>query len=375
MDRITCVRCLMDTSDPSISFTMDGICNYCIEAEKELPKYRFTVQQEDQNLEALARTLKQKTSGKYHAIIGLSGGVDSSYVTHLAKKIDINPLIVHFDNGWNSEKSVSNIKKIIDKCGFQLETFVINWPEFRDLQRSFFKAGVVDIEILSDHAIMATMFNLRRKHGIKYVLSGANYSTEHGMPLEWLWRKQDITNIKSIQQKFGTQKIKNFPKLGSLQFQLIMAFGLNGMYLEPLNLVNYTKQKAIQELEETYGWEYYGGKHYESVFTKFYQGYVLPVKFGFDKRKPHLSALIRNGEITRSEALAELEKPIYTPLEMKQDKDYVLKKLGFSENEFDSLMKDPPKSHLDYPSDEWMFKLWNKYKPRFLQKLIHKIKA
>lgn len=375
MNRITCVRCLMDTSDPYISFTQDGICNYCIDAENEIPKYRFTDLQENQNLETLAQTLKQKSTGEYHAIIGLSGGVDSSYVTHLAKKIGINPLIVHFDNGWNSEKSVSNIQKIIDKCGFQLETFVINWPEFRDLQRSFFKAGVVDIEILSDHAIMATMFNLRRKHRIKYVLSGANYTTEHGMPLAWLWRKQDITNIKSIQKKFGTQKIKNFPKLGSLQFQFIKAFGLNGTYLEPLNLINYSKQKAIKELEETYGWEYYGGKHYESVFTKFYQGYVLPVKFGFDKRKPHLSALIRNGEITRSEAVAELERPIYNPLEMKQDKDYVLKKLGFSENEFDSLMKEPPKSHLDYPSDEWMFKLWNKYKPGFLQKLIHKIKA
>jgi N-acetyl sugar amidotransferase len=362
-----CTRCVMDTSDPDISFNSDGVCNYCIEAEKELPKHIYTAEQEKQNLHSLAEKIKNEARGKYHAIIGLSGGVDSSYVTHLAKQMGLTPLIVHFDNGWNSEKSVSNIKKLVDKCGFDLETYVINWPEFKDLQRSFFKAGVVDIEILSDHAIMATMFNLRKKHKIKYVLSGSNYVTEHGMPLAWLWRKQDLTNIRSIQKKFGTKPLKEFPTLSSIEFQLIKMFGWGGVYIEILNNINYSKKRAIETLKKEYGWEYYGGKHYESVFTKFYQAYVLPVKFGYDKRKVHLSATIRNKEITREQALEELRNPPYDPFEMKIDKEYVLKKLDFTESEFDQMMREKPMHHLDYPSDEWVFKIWRKFKPHLVK--------
>lgn len=363
MNLRVCTRCVLDTTDPTIQFDSDGVCNYCREAEVELPKYVFTPEQEKENLQRLAAQIRQSAKGKYHAIVGLSGGVDSSYVTHMAKELGLNPLIVHFDNGWNSEKSVSNIKKLVDKCGFDLETYVINWPEFRDLQRSFFKAGVVDIEILSDHAIMATMFRLRKKHNIKFVLSGSNYATEHGMPFAWLWRKQDLTNIKSIQKKFGSRPIKEFPTLSSIQFQLIKMFGWGGVYVEILNHINYSKQRAIDVLKREYGWEYYGGKHYESTFTKFYQAYVLPQKFGYDKRKVHLSALIRNKEITRADALAELQKPAYDPNELRVDKEFVLKKLGFTESEFDAIMKEPAKHHLDYPSDEWVFKLWRKFKP------------
>ena len=364
---VQCVRCVMDTTDPDIKFDSEGVCNYCREAERELPKFRFTPEQEKEALNRFSTEIKNSAKGHYHAIIGLSGGVDSSYVTHLAKSMGLNPLIVHFDNGWNSEKSVSNIKKIVDKCGFDLETYVINWPEFRDLQRSFFKAGVVDIEILSDHAIMATMFKLRRKHKIKYVLSGSNYVTEHGMPLAWLWRKQDLTNIKAIQKQFGTKPLKEFPTLSSIEFQFIKMFGWGGVYIEILNYINYSKKKALDVLVKEYGWEYYGGKHYESTFTKFYQAYVLPQKFAYDKRKVHLSALIRNGELTRDEALKELEKPPYDPQELKVDKAYVLKKLGFTEAEFDKMMIEKPKEHLDYPSDEWVFKIWRKFKPHLVK--------
>jgi N-acetyl sugar amidotransferase len=357
----------MDTSDPDISFDVEGVCNYCREAERELPKYKYTAEQEDNNLREIQSLVKKESKGRYDAIVGLSGGVDSSYVTHLAKKLELNPLVVHFDNGWNSEKSVSNIKKLVDKCGFDLETYVINWPEFRDLQRSFFKAGVVDIEILSDHAIMATMFKLRKKHNIKYVLSGSNYVTEHGMPLKWLWRKQDLTNIKSIQKRFGSKPIKEFPTLSSIEFQFIKMFGWGGTYIELLDKINYSKQRALEVLMKEYNWEYYGGKHYESTFTKFYQAYVLPVKFGYDKRKVHLSALIRNKEMTRDQAMSELQKPSYDPFELRVDKEYVLKKLGFSEAEFDAMMKEKPKHHLDYPSDEWIFKIWRKFKPHLVK--------
>lgn len=364
-----CTECVMDTTDPNITFNSDGVCNYCIEAKRELPKYRFTKEQEAANLEKITSQIRKDAgSNKYDSLIGLSGGVDSSYVTHLAKQLNLRPLIAHFDNGWNSEKSVANIKNIVDKCGFDLETYVINWPEFRDLQRSFFKAGVVDIEILTDHAIMATMFEIRKRYKIKHVLSGSNYWTEHGMPTAWLWRKQDLTNIKGIQKKFGTKKIKDFPTLDSIEFQLIKMFGWGGNYIEILNHINYSKGKAIEVLQKEYGWSYYGGKHYESTFTKFYQAYVLPVKFGFDKRKVHLSAVIRTGELSRQAAMEELSKPAYDPNDLKIDKDYVLKKLGFTSEEFDKMMSESPKRHLDYPSDEWMFKLWRKIKPIFANK-------
>lgn len=358
----------MDTSDPDIKFDPSGVCNHCREAQVELPKYRFTKEQEISNLKAITNQIKADAKGKYDSIVGLSGGVDSSYVAHLAKSLGLHPLVVHFDNGWNSEKSVSNIKKIVDKCGFDLETYVINWPEFKDLQRSFFKAGVVDIEILTDHAIMATMFQLRSKYGIKHVLSGSNYVTEHGMPLAWLWRKQDLTNIRSIQKKFGTRKIKDFPTLNSVRLQFIKMFKLGGNYVEILNHINYSKTKAMETLINEYDWSYYGGKHYESTFTKFYQAYVLPVKFGFDKRKVHLSAMIRNGEITREEALKELEKPSYDPTELRIDKEFVLKKLDFTESEFDQMMQSAPKHHLDYGSDEWIFNIWRKFKPWLVKK-------
>jgi N-acetyl sugar amidotransferase len=347
-----CSRCVMDSTDPDIRFDETGVCNHCLDGEVQLQKIKFTPAQEKENLERLADKIKKQAKGKsYDSIIGLSGGVDSSYVAYLAHQMGLNPLAVHFDNGWNSEIAVDNIKKIVDKCGFDLITYVIDWPEFKDLQRSFFKAGVVDVEMLTDHAIMATMFKIRREHKIDFVLSGTNYATEHGFPKAWSWAKQDLTNIKAIQKKFGSRKLKAFPSLTSFELFLIKQFGLGGQYVEPLNQIAYNKNQAIRTLEKEFEWRYYGGKHYESVFTKFYQAYYLPEKFNYDKRKPHLSCQIRNGEITRQEALEELARPSYDPNELKIEKKYVLKKLGFSEQEFETIMKQAPKSHLDYPSD------------------------
>lgn len=355
-----CIECVMDTTDSEIVFDTNGVCNYCLEAKPLIKNYKFAPDQEKNNLDKLKNLISKGKIGKYDCVVGLSGGVDSSYVAYMAKKMGLNPLCVHFDNGWNSEIAVSNIKKIVDKCGFDLETYVIDWPEFKDLQRSFFKAGVVDIEMLSDHAIMATMFKLRKQHNIKYILSGSNYVTEHGMPLTWLWRKQDLANIEDIQRKFGTRKIKNFPTLNSIKYQISRIFGLGGVYIELLNNVNYSKKEAMETLKDKFDWKYYGGKHYESTFTKFYQAYYLPEKFNMDKRKVHLSCQIRNEEITKADALMELEKPLYTEMELKNDLEYVLKKLSFSSTEFEQIMKDEPKHHLDYKSDEWIFNLWRR---------------
>ena len=350
----------MDNTDTEIEFDAIGVCNHCNYLEGILPLYSFSEEQVKTNLKGLIDKIKGDSSGLYDCIIGLSGGVDSSYVAHLAYKSGLKPLCVHFDNGWNSEIAVNNIKKIINKCCFDLETYVINWPEFKDLQRSFFKAGVPDLEMLTDHAIMATMFKLRKKHNIKYILSGVNIKTENGMPNGWLWRKQDLVNIKDIQSKFGTLPIKEFPTLNSLSFKLKKMLGWGGKYVEILNNINYSKSDAMKTLVEEYGWEYYGGKHYESVFTKFFQAYILPHKFNIDKRKVHLSSLIRSKEITREEGIRELNKPLYSEEELRLDRKYVLKKLGFTEDEFTLIMSEKPKSHTDYKSDEWLIQLYLK---------------
>ena len=298
-----------------------------------------------------ARIAEARTRDGYDSIIGLSGGVDSSYTAWLAHKLGLRPLAVHLDNGWNSEIAVANIHNLVQRCGFDLVTLVIDWPEFRDLQRAFIQAGVVDIEMLSDHAITATMFRLCRKHEIRNVLSGTNIATEHGMPRSWVWNKQDLTNIRSIHSKHGSVPLKTFPTMGLLRSALWRLPLVGYRFVELLDHANYRKASAVEELKRETGWRDYGGKHHELIFTKFYQCYILPTKFGIDKRRVHLSALIRNGEMDRRTALAALQAPIYDPAELRRDKEFVLKKLGFSEPEFDRVMQTPPVSHDHYRSD------------------------
>lgn len=349
-----CTRCVMDDSDPEITFDEEGVCSRCRRAEVQLaPLHAISEQQGWDNLRAMADFIRAKTGRlKYDCLVGLSGGVDSSYVAFLAHKLGLRVLAVHFDNGWNSELAVSNIHTIIDKLGYDLHTYVINWAEFKDLQRAFLKASVVDIEMVTDHAITAAMFELARRHKIKFVLSGANVATEAGMPAAWTWRKQDLRNIKAIHRRFGSRPLKSYPRMGTFRYQAVASLGLGYTLMQPLNRINYRKLAAVDLLKHELGWREYGGKHYESVFTKFYQAYILPTKFGIDKRKVHLSALVRNGEITREQAVAELSEPLYLPEELEREKRYVLKKLGFTEEEFDRLMAEPPVSHDAYPSDE-----------------------
>jgi N-acetyl sugar amidotransferase len=341
----------MDTTDKEIVFDKDGVCNHCHDFDEKIKNYRFSEQEEKNNIENIAKEIKQRAgNSEYDCLIGLSGGVDSSYVAYLVKNMDLNPLVVHFDNGWNSDIAVSNIKKIVDQCGWELTTYVINWNEFKDLQKSFFKASVVDIEMLTDHAISATIYRLAKRYKIKSIMRGVNFTTEHGMPTSWLWDKSDFTNIKDIHDKFGQVPIKTFPVMTKIQKFFFLSF--NKFYDIPiLNMINYDKNKAMKVLKEEFDWQYYGGKHYESVFTKFYQAYILPTKFNIDKRKNHLSCLIRNGEIFRDEAIKELSNPLYEEKELRIDKDYVLKKLGFSKEEFDGIMSEDPKSHDEYKID------------------------
>jgi len=346
----------MDTSDRDIDFDQDGVCHHCRQYIPVIEEMWRSSDERQLKLDQITREMKARApDNEYDCLLGISGGVDSSYVAYLASNLELNPLIAHFDNGWNSELSVENINKIVDNLGFDLFTYVINWEEFKDLQRSFFKASVIDIEMLTDHAITAAMYKIARDHKIKYILSGDNIATESGLPKSWSWNKADLCNIKAIQKSFGTMKLKTFPTFNLWQeslTQLLKTF----IIVKPLNYIDYQKSKAIETLSSELDWIYYGGKHFESIFTKFYQAYILPEKFGIDKRKAHFSSLIRNGEMTRNEALEKFKKPLYDPVELRHDKAYVLKKISFSEEEFEKIMQLPIRSHLDFPSEVRRFR-------------------
>lgn len=369
-----CVMSVMDTiADPDISFDENGICNYYYEFLKARENNVFDNDEGEKKLAKIIDDIKKSSNGKkYDCIAGVSGGVDSTYVALKAKEFGLNPLIVHFDNGWNSEMANQNINNIISKLGFDLYTLVVDWNEFRDIQRAYFKANVVDIEAITDHAILATVYQLAEKHKIKYLLSGANIVTEHTLPNHWIWGKSDSKNVKSIHNKFGEVKLKTFPFLSGLR-KLKIQKQIKSIPI--LDYLPYDKETVKKEIQTKLGWQDYGGKHYESIFTRFYQGYILPVKFGIDKRKAHLSTLIFDGKLSKEEATKLLEHPIYPNSELLvQDYEFVLKKLGFSKEEFEEYLMSPRTEHsvFDYEKNN----IWDNYPSlkliRPLWKLIRK---
>ncbi len=363
-----CNKCVMDTvGDPNIEFDKDGVCQYYRGSEKSLPNFVFTDKQARINQEKLTNEIRTAGKGKeYDCLVGISGGVDSSYTAYWAKEMGLRPLAIHFDNGWNSETAVSNIENLVKKLDIDLYTYVVNWDEFADLQRSFFKASVVDVEMITDNSHKAVSLSVAKKYGIKYHIHGGNFRTENMMPPFWNWNKQDVRNIKSIHKRHGTIPIKSYKYITDSRWEIMRRLGVGGTFVMPLNQMNYSKTKAMELLKNRLGWRYYGGKHFESVFTKFYQAYYLPEKFNIDKRKVHYSSLILNGEISREAAIEELKSPPYKISERETDRAFVLKKLGFSESEWEEIMNTPPKRHLDYKSN---------YKTRkFIQGIYHKTK-
>ena len=348
----------MDTSDPQITFDGDGVCNHCRKADGILAGLRRTPEASERALADLASRIKAAGAGnEYDSVLGLSGGVDSSYAAVLARQMGLRPLAVHFDNGWNAELAVENIRRVVEGCGFDLMTYVIDWPEFRDLQRAFLKSSVIDTEMITDHAIIAAVAHLAEEHRIRWVLSGNNLATEHGLPVAWVWDKGDWTNIEAIHARHGTVPLKTFPHQTRRRWLAIRLLRRGFRVADPLNLVPYRRDEAAATLAREFGWRDYGGKHHESVFTRFYQSYILPTKFGVDKRRAHLSARIRNGELTRDDAIRILAEPLYTPDALATERDFVLKKLGFSEAEFDEILAAPPRRHDDYPSDRRLMDL------------------
>jgi N-acetyl sugar amidotransferase len=340
----------MDTTDPEIIFDQYGVCNHCKRYDQLLPKRAYQGIEASIRLEAVIKDIKKSGKNKeYDCIIGVSGGVDSTYVAYLSKKLGLRPLAIHFDNGWNSEIAVSNIEKVLDRLNIDLYTYVIDWPTFKDLQLSFLKASTPDGEIPTDHAINALLFNEANKRGVKYIINGMNFATESTSVPAWAYGHSDWKYIKAINRQFGTMRIKGYPKY-SFWNLVWWTFFKKIQVVSILNYINYNKDEVMDFLEKELDWVYYGGKHYESVYTRFFQGYILPKKYQIDKRKGHLSDLIRAGQISRTEALRNLEMPIYDEKLLVQDRTFVIKKLKLSQEQFDELMNLPNKTYKNYPN-------------------------
>ncbi len=363
MEYQQCNRCVMDTSAEGIKFDKSGNCNFCtslidkFENEKENPVI---------NLEAFVEKIKRDgKSKKYDCIVGLSGGADSSYTIYLAKKSGLRVLAVHMDNGWNSELATNNIETLVRNMDVDLYTHVIDWQEYKQLMQSFFDADVIDIELLYDNAMLAVNYKLASKYGIKYILSGSNSSTEGmRMPKNWNWFKYDKKNIKNIAKQNGV-KIKTFPIISTvdyLYYRLVKKIS----WIPFLDYVSYNKAEAMNFLKENYGFKPYPYKHYESVFTRFYQGYILPEKFGVDKRKLHLSTLICSNQLSREKAIVDLKNiPYHSEIELDEDREYFLKKMGWNESDLEDYINRGEKSHAIYGTERplWEFysKVYNKY--------------
>lgn len=351
-----CSLSVMDTiADPNITFDEKGICNYYYDYKKAEASQVFKGEDGQKKLiDAIQKIKDSSKNKKYHCILGLSGGVDSTYLCLVAKEYGLNPLVVHCDNGWNSELAQHNIEQTVKKLGFDLFTYVINWEEFRELQLSYLKASVVDIEVLTDHAFMAVLYEQARKWNIKYVLAGMNIVTEQVLPSHWIYNKADAANIKDIQTKHGSIPVKSLKSYPFLNYTT-MRYCKDVLKMEvvaPLNYINYIYDVVKEKIKTELDWRDYGGKHYESVWTRFYQGYILPQKFNIDKRKAHFSNLIFSGQLTKEAALRKLALPSYPSGLLDEDMEFILKKFGLTSNDFNYIMNSPRREHSEYATQK-----------------------
>lgn len=359
-----CARCVMDTSDPEIIFDDKGYCNHCNEYFEKTAKRTYQGKSSDLELTLLVDKIKRSGKNKeYDCVIGVSGGVDSIYTAFLAKQLGLRPLAVHMDNGWNSELAVSNIEKILKKLDIDLITEVLDWEEFRDLQLAFLKASVPEAETPTDIAIPAAMHKAASSYNIRYIFSGGNFATEGILPKSWHYNAKDVKFLKAIHTQFGRKKLKAFPTFG-FEKEMYYKFIKGIRMIYPLNYVPYNKQEAMKVLEEQLDWKNYGGKHHESIYTKFVQSYLLPVKFGIDYRRATFSTQICAGEMTRDQALQELTKIPFDNVSLGDEKKYLCKKLSISSDDLNEIMNLPPKTYKDYPNDkaklEFIYNIYRK---------------
>ena len=363
-----CTNCVMDTSDSRIKFDENGVCDHCNDFQINVKPNWYPNEEGLKRLESTVSKIKEDGKDRdFDCLLGMSGGVDSSFLLHLAvKELGLRPLVFHVDGGWNSELAVNNIQVMIDKLGLDLYTEVINWEEMKDFQLAFFKSGVPHIDIPQDHAFIATLYNFADKHNIKYILNGGNISTECVRnPMEWLYYGTDMAQIKDIKNKFGTIKMESYPFSPILRHKFYLKYIRKIQVVKPLDNLNYIKEDALKLLAEEYGWTPYPQKHFESRFTRFFEGFWLPERFGFDTRRVQFSSLILTGQLSRQEALEKLKKPAYNIETIKDEFNYIAKKLGITSSKLEEYLKMPKKFYWDYKNQERIFNLGAKV----LQKL------
>ncbi len=353
-----CTKTVMDSSDSRISFDDSGVCDHATDfLANTLPSWNHGVGHSDKLSSIVADIKRSGLNRDFDCILGLSGGVDSSYMLHLAVKVfDLRPLVFHVDGGWNSELAVHNIHVLVDKLGLDLFTEVINWEEMRDFQLAWFKAGVPHLDLPQDHAFIATLYKFADQHNIRYILNGGNISTECVRnPMEFFYYGTDMIHIRDIIRRFGTVDMKTYPFSSILRHKVYLRYFRRIKVVRPLNYRPYNKNNAIELLEREYGWRRYPQKHFESRFTKFFESYWLPERFGFDPRRVQFSSLILTGQMSRDEALSQLEKPSYDSTTIKQDYEYVATKLRISTDELNQYFTMPKKFYWDYKNQEALF--------------------
>lgn len=353
-----CTSCVMDTTDAGIQFDEQGVCDQCRNFREHVaPNWH----PDDRGWERLARTadrIRAEGRGRdFDCILGMSGGVDSSYLTYVAKeKLGLRPLVFHVDAGWNSDLAVSNIERIVEGLGLDLFTEVIDWDEMRDLQLAFFKAGVPNIDTPQDHAFFATMYKFAEQYGVRYILTGANISTECVKnPLEWMYYQSDSIHLRDIHRRFGTRPLERFPLTTILKHKIWLRYVKGIQVVRPLDQVPYVKAEAMRLLQERFGWQPYPQKHFESRFTRFYEGWWLPRRFGYDTRRVQCSSLILTGQMTRDEALEKLRQPAIDDETGQREFRFVASKLGITAEELQRYFEMPKKSFRDYRSQRQVY--------------------
>lgn len=353
-----CASCVMDTTDSMIVFDEHGVCDHCNTFKNvTLPSWD-TGKRGHAQLTTLVNNIKREGKGKdFDCIIGMSGGIDSSYLTYIAKeKLGLRPLVFHVDAGWNSQIAVNNIERLIDGLGLDLFTEVIDWQEMRDLQLAFFKSGVSHIDTPQDHAFFATMYKFATQHSVKYILTGANLSTEClRNPIEWMYYQSDSRQLKDIHRQFGSRPLKTFPVTSILWHKIWLPYIKGIKVVRPLNMMPYIKEEAKQLLMDRFGWQPYPQKHFESRFTKFYESYWLPKRFGYDVRRVQYSSLILTGQMKRDEAIELLKIPSYDKSTIRQEIEFVANKLGISSEELNGFIEMPKRSYVDYKNQRQIY--------------------
>lgn len=355
-----CNNCVMDTTDPMISFDNKGVCDHCHTYYRDIMPSWNTGEKGQRELGEIVDKIRKEGRGKdFDCIIGVSGGIDSSYLTYCAREmLGLKPLVFHVDAGWNSQIAVNNIERLIDKLNLELFTEVIDWEEMKDLQLSFFKSAVPHIDTPQDHAFFATMYRFAAKYRVKYILTGANYSTECVRnPLEWMYYQSDSVQLKDIHRHFGSKPLKRFPLTNILWHKVYLPYVKGIRVVRPLNFIPYIKKEAMELLENKIGWQPYPQKHFESRFTRFYESYWLPRKFGYDTRKVQFSSLILTNQMTRDDALEELSNPAYDEEAIMHDFEFVANKLDISKEELQQCFDLPNKTYRDYKNQMWVYNI------------------